>query len=84
MKSRSSVSTVLMMSASLVALTACEEPKVDASIFKSVEQCKSDPLTTSDQCESRFKEAQSQHVAVRQNMPLRPIVRRTLASVNVK
>ncbi|HJO56851.1 MAG TPA: DUF1190 domain-containing protein [Nitrospinaceae bacterium] len=64
MKSRSSVSTVLMMSASLVALTACEEPKVDASIFKSVEQCKSDPLTTSDQCESRFKEAQSQHVAV--------------------
>lgn len=64
MKSRNSVSTVLIMSASLVALTACEEPKVDASIFKSIEQCKIDPLTTSDQCESSFKEAQSQHAAV--------------------
>ena len=64
MKSRSSVSAVLMMSASLFALTACEEPKVDTSIFENVEQCTKDPLTTADQCESSFKEAKSQHAAV--------------------
>lgn len=64
MKSRSSVTTALLMSVSLIALAACEEPKVDASIYNSVEQCKRDPLNTSDQCESSFKEAQSQHAAV--------------------
>ncbi|MBT4938519.1 MAG: DUF1190 domain-containing protein [Rhodospirillaceae bacterium] len=64
MKSRSSLATVLMMSVSLIALTACEEPKVDASVYKSLEQCKGDPLNSSDQCESAFKEAQSQHAAV--------------------
>ncbi len=64
MKSRKSVSAILMMSASLVALTACEEPKVDASIYESLEQCKRDPLNSSDQCDSSFKEAQSQHAAV--------------------
>ena len=64
MKSRRSLATVLMMSVSLVALTACEEPKVDAAVYKSLEQCKRDPLNTSDQCESSFKEATSQHAAV--------------------
>ncbi|MDP6259859.1 MAG: DUF1190 domain-containing protein [Rhodospirillales bacterium] len=64
MKSRKSVFAVLMMSTSLIALTACEEPKVDASIYESLEQCKRDPLNTPDQCDSSFKEAQSQHAAV--------------------
>ena len=64
MKFRKSVSTILMVSVSVLALTACEEPKVDASIFKNLEQCKGDPLTTSGQCENSFKEARSQHAAV--------------------
>jgi uncharacterized protein YgiB involved in biofilm formation len=64
MKSRRSLATVLMMSVSLVALTACEEPKVDAAVYSSLDQCKRDPLNTSDQCESSFKEATSQHAAV--------------------
>jgi uncharacterized protein YgiB involved in biofilm formation len=64
MKSRRSLATVLMMSVSLVALTACEEPKVDAAVYSSLDQCKRDPLNTSDQCEASFKEAASQHAAV--------------------
>jgi uncharacterized protein YgiB involved in biofilm formation len=64
MKPWSSRSAVLMMSVSLIALTACEEPKVDASIYESIDQCKSDPYNTADQCEGSFKEASSQHAAV--------------------
>ena len=64
MKSWSSRSASLMMSVSLIALTACEEPKVDASIYESIGQCKSDPHNTADQCEGSFKEASSQHAAV--------------------
>jgi uncharacterized protein YgiB involved in biofilm formation len=63
MKSWSFRSAYLMMSVSLIALTACGEPEVDASIYESIDQCKSDPLTTSDQCELSFKEAISQHAA---------------------
>ena len=64
MKTDYSLTTTLLMSASLIALTACEEPRVDASIFESVEQCMSDPLLSQAQCESSFKQAQSQHAAV--------------------
>ena len=64
MKRWSSVSAGLMMSVSLIALTGCEEPKVDTSIYESVEQCKRDPLTSGDECDSNFKEAQAQHAAV--------------------
>jgi uncharacterized protein YgiB involved in biofilm formation len=64
MKRWSSLSTGLLMSVSLIALTACEEPRVDASIYESVEQCKRDPLANADECESNFKEARAQHAAV--------------------
>jgi uncharacterized protein YgiB involved in biofilm formation len=64
MKRRSSISVGLMMSVSLIALSACEEPRVDTSVYESVEQCKRDPLGDPDQCESNFKEAQNQHAAV--------------------
>ncbi len=64
MMSWKSVPVVLTMSVSLIALTACEEPKVDASIYESIEQCKRDPIVSDDQCESSFKEARSQHAAV--------------------
>jgi len=64
MKSWSSVPVVLMMSVSLVALTACEEPKVGASIYESLDQCKRDTFSTPDQCEGSFKEARNQHATV--------------------
>ena len=64
MKSRSSFVLGLMMSVSLVALTGCDEPKVDASIYSSVDQCKRDPLVPPDECEKSFREAKSQHAAV--------------------
>ena len=64
MKRRSSIFVSLMMSVSLIALTACDEPKVDASIYESVVQCKRGPLASADECESNFKEARAQHAAV--------------------
>jgi len=64
MKSWSSLSAALLMSTSLVILSACDEAKVDASIYENVDQCKRDPSNTSDQCDSSFKEASSQHAAV--------------------
>jgi uncharacterized protein YgiB involved in biofilm formation len=63
-KSRNSIAISLMVSVSLNALTACDEPKVDASVFKSLDQCKNDPLMRSDQCEASFKEARGQHASV--------------------
>ena len=64
MKSWSSASVVLMASVSLIALTACEEPKVDAQIFESLTQCKESPNANSDHCEASYKEARNQHAAV--------------------
>jgi uncharacterized protein YgiB involved in biofilm formation len=63
-KSRSSIAISLMVSVSLIALTACDEPKVDASVFKDMEQCKNDPMMRSGQCEASFKEARGQHASV--------------------
>ena len=64
MKSWSSASVVLMASVSLIALTACEEPKVDAEIFESLTQCKESPNANSDHCEASYKEARNQHAGV--------------------
>ena len=63
-KSRSSIAITLMVSVSLIALTACDEPKVDASIFKNLDQCKNDQMMRSEKCEASFKEARSQHASV--------------------
>ncbi|MEE3001011.1 MAG: DUF1190 domain-containing protein [Pseudomonadota bacterium] len=59
-----SIGVSLVVSASLISLTACDEPKVDASVFKSLEQCKKDPMMRASQCETSFKEARNQHAAV--------------------
>ena len=64
MKSWSATPVVLMASVSLIALTACEEPKVDAEIFESLAQCKESPNANSDHCEASYKEARNQHAAV--------------------
>ena len=65
MKRRISVPISLLASVSMIALTACkEEPKVEASVYETVEQCKKDSVVSADQCEINFKEALSQHAAV--------------------
>ena len=64
MKRLNSISFRLMLSASILALTACDEPQVDALIYENVDQCKKDPLVSADECEKSFKEARAQHAAV--------------------
>ena len=59
-----SLSTIMLLSVSAIALAACEERKVEAAVFESVQQCTADPDLTAEQCEQSFKEAQSQHAAV--------------------
>ena len=54
----------LAMGVSLLALTACEEPKVEAAIFENVQQCISNGDATPEQCEQNFREAKTQHAAV--------------------
>jgi uncharacterized protein YgiB involved in biofilm formation len=54
----------LLMGVSLFALTACEEPKVEAAIFENIQQCISNGDATPAQCEQNFREAKSQHAAV--------------------
>ncbi|MEE3000102.1 MAG: DUF1190 domain-containing protein [Pseudomonadota bacterium] len=64
MKFHNSIPISLVVSASLITLTACEEPKVDASVFKSLSQCKNDPMMRASDCESSFKQAKAQHASV--------------------
>ena len=64
MKKWNSYSGKLLMGASLFALAACEEPKVEAAIFESLEQCIDHPDMTQGQCRENFQAAQSQHAAV--------------------
>ena len=64
MRVNRSIGVTLLVSASLIGLTACDEPKVDASVFKSLDQCKNDPMMRSGECEKSFKEASNQHAAV--------------------
>ncbi len=64
MKRLNSISVGLMVSVSLIALTGCEEPKVDAAVYEDLQQCKNDPLATPEQCEMSFKEASAQHASV--------------------
>ncbi len=64
MKSWNSISVAMMMGVSLIALTACEEPKVDAAVFESLQQCYDDPSVNNDRCKVNYKEAQGQHAAV--------------------
>jgi uncharacterized protein YgiB involved in biofilm formation len=52
------------MSASAIALSACEEPKVDAAVFESLQQCIDDADFSRAACEENFREAQSRHGTV--------------------
>ena len=64
MKRWNSISAAAVMSVSAIALSACDEPKVDAEIFSSLQQCTDNPDLTREQCEQGYKEARSQHAEV--------------------
>ena len=64
MKRWNSISAAAVMSVSAIALSACDEPKVDAEIFSSLQQCTDNSDSTREQCEQGYKEARSQHAEV--------------------
>lgn len=55
---------LITMGISVIALTACDEPKVDALVFDDLQQCLADKDLTREQCESNYKAAREQHAAV--------------------
>ncbi len=64
MKRRTLFRSALLMGASVIALSACEEAKVDASVYETLQQCRNDPSTSKNECEKSYNEALSQHAAV--------------------
>lgn len=64
MKRWNSISIALLAGASVIALTACEEPTVDAAVFENLQQCLNNPDMDPDQCRQSFADARSQHSAV--------------------
>ena len=64
MKRWNTIAAVMLMGVSVFALSACEEPKVEAAVFDSLQQCINDPSVPREECEQNFKEASSQHAAV--------------------
>ena len=64
MKRRSSVSVAALMSACVLGLTGCEEPKVDAAVFDSLQRCINEPGMLREDCERSHTEAKTQHAAV--------------------
>ena len=64
MKRWNSISIALLAGVSVIALSACEEPTVDAAVFESLQQCLENPDMDPDQCRQSFDAARSQHSAV--------------------
>ena len=64
MKRWNSISAATLMSVSAIALSACDESKVDAEIFSSLQQCTDASDLTREQCEQGYIEARSQHAEV--------------------
>jgi uncharacterized protein YgiB involved in biofilm formation len=55
---------LITMGVSIIALTACDEPKVDALVFDNLQQCLADKDLSREQCESNYAAAKSQHADV--------------------
>ena len=55
---------LVMMSASVFALTACEEPAVDAAVFETLSQCLANGDVDREQCKADYHAAKSQHAQV--------------------
>jgi uncharacterized protein YgiB involved in biofilm formation len=64
MKRWNSITGALLLSVSVIALSACEEAKVDTAVFENLQQCKDTPGMTPEQCERDYKAARGQHAAV--------------------
>lgn len=61
---RSRSIALVMMGAGTITLTACEEQKVDVSLFEDVEQCVDQPGASRTACEEAFGIAEAQHAVV--------------------
>lgn len=55
---------LVAMSASVIALSACEEPAVDAAVFQTLSQCLANGDVDRAQCEADYQAAKSQHAQV--------------------
>jgi uncharacterized protein YgiB involved in biofilm formation len=64
MKRWGSISVAMLASVSLIALSACEEPTVEAAVFEGLQQCLENPDMDPDQCRDNFSAARTQHAAV--------------------
>lgn len=64
MKIWKSFSAFKLMGVSLIVLTACEEPRVEAMVFENLQQCLDDTTMDRSDCEANYKEARDQHAAV--------------------
>ena len=53
---------LVMMGASAIALTACEEQQVDAMVFESLQQCYADQALTRAQCDVEYETARTAHI----------------------
>ena len=64
MKRYRSISVAALMGVSALSITACEEAKVDATVFSNLQQCLDDGGLPQEQCEAGLREARSQHAEV--------------------
>lgn len=63
MKRSKSIALVMMGAGSLV-LSACEEPTVEARVYRDIGQCLDDPAMDATTCQENFRLAEEQHAAV--------------------
>ena len=61
---RSRSIALVMLGAGSIVLTACDEPQVDANVFRDVEQCIDQPGASRAACEEAYGVAAAQHAAV--------------------
>ena len=61
---RSQSIALIMMGASAIALSACDEAQVDAMVYDTLQQCIDDPAMTPDQCKATYAVAKTEHAKV--------------------
>ncbi len=61
---RNSASVIALVAASAMFTTACEEPKVDAAIYETLQQCLKDINMVRSECEKNYNAARQQHATV--------------------
>lgn len=61
---RSSSIALVMVSASALALTACDEPTVDAEVYSSLAECVRESQQSNEDCRKGFLAAREQHAKV--------------------